>query len=90
VIPEGNRADLNLLFVDPSFLGRGVGRVLFGAAARMAPAFGARILTILADPHAAPFYERMGARFLRNAPSDAVPGRTLPLYEYDLTSGASS
>ena len=42
-------------------------------------------MTILADPNAAPFYERMGARFLRNAPSDAIPGRTLPLYEYDLT-----
>ena len=42
-------------------------------------------MTILADPHAAPFYERMGARFVRNAPSDAIPGRTLPLYEYDLT-----
>jgi hypothetical protein len=27
----------------------------------------------------------MGARFVTNAPSDAIPGRTLPLYEYDLT-----
>ena len=48
---------------------------------------GARRLTILADPHAAAFYERLGARWLRNAPSDAIPGRTLPFYEYDLTSG---
>ena len=39
----------------------------------------------IADPHAAPFYERMGARFVRNAPSDAIPDRTLPLYEYDIT-----
>ncbi|MCA0247025.1 MAG: GNAT family N-acetyltransferase [Proteobacteria bacterium] len=29
----------------------------------------------------------LGARFVRNAPSDAIPGRLLPLYEYDLTSG---
>jgi hypothetical protein len=43
-------------------------------------------MTILADPNAARFYERMGARFLRNAPSDAIPGRSLPLYEYDLSS----
>ena len=42
-------------------------------------------IDITADPHATPFYERMGARFLRNAPSDAIPGRVLPLYEYDLT-----
>jgi hypothetical protein len=27
----------------------------------------------------------MGARFLRDAPSDAIPGRTLPFYEYDLS-----
>ena len=42
-------------------------------------------MPILADPNAAPFYERMGARFVSQAPSDAIPGRTLPLYEYDLT-----
>ena len=47
---------------------------------------GARRMAILADPNAASFYERMGARFVSHAPSDAIPGRTLPLYEYDLTS----
>jgi GNAT superfamily N-acetyltransferase len=88
VIPDGDSADLDLFFVDPPFMGRGVGGALFKAAVRMAQAFSARTLTILADPNAAAFYERMGARFLRNAPSDAIPGRTLPLYEYDLTSGA--
>ncbi|MBI2737420.1 MAG: GNAT family N-acetyltransferase [Rhodospirillales bacterium] len=52
------------------------------------PASGSGVgrMTILADPNAAAFYERMGARYLRNAPSDAIPGRTLPFYEYDLTS----
>jgi hypothetical protein len=42
-------------------------------------------MAILADPNAAPFYERMGARLVSQAPSDAIPGRMLPLYEYDLT-----
>ena len=70
VEPDGETADLGLMFVDPPAIGRGAGRRL----------------TILADPHAAPFYERMGARFVRNAPSDAIPGRTLPFYEYDLLS----
>ena len=41
-------------------------------------------MTILADPHAAGFYERMGARFLRMAPSDTIPGRELPFYGLDL------
>lgn len=86
MLVEGDDADLGLFFVDPPFIGRGVGRALFKAAIQTAYLFGARTLTILADPNAAAFYERLGARFLRNAPSDAIPGRLLPLYEYDLTS----
>ncbi|MCW5737452.1 MAG: GNAT family N-acetyltransferase [Enhydrobacter sp.] len=77
--------ELGMMFVDPSSMGRGVGRALFVAAIVMARRLGARSMPILADPNAAPFYERMGARFVSHAPSDAIPGRTLPLYEYDLT-----
>jgi GNAT superfamily N-acetyltransferase len=90
VIPDGDGAELDLFFVDPPFMGRGVGRTLFKAAVQAACMFDARTLTILADPNAAAFYERLGARFLRNAPSDAIPGRILPLYEYDITSEAIS
>ena len=82
VEPEG---ELGMLFVDPLALNRGVGRALFEAAVALARRLGARRMAILADPNAAPFYERMGARFVSQAPSDAIPGRTLPLYEYDLT-----
>ena len=82
VEPDG---ELGLLFVDPLALNRGIGRALFDAAAALARRLGARRMVIVADPNAAPFYERMGARFVSHAPSDAIPGRTLPLYEYDLT-----
>ena len=84
VIPDGETADLDVLFVDPPAIGGGAGRLLFDAAATLARGLGARRMTILADPNAASFYERMGARFLRHAPSDAIPGRTLPFYEVDL------
>lgn len=86
VVPDGDVADLDSLFVDPPAIGSGAGRALFDAAVALARKQGARRMTILADPNGAAFYERMGARFLRNAPSDAIPGRTLPFYEYDLTS----
>ena len=86
VEPDGETAELGLMFVDPPAIGSGAGRLLFEAATRLARGFGARRMIILADPNAAPFYERMGARFVRNAPSDAIPGRTLPFYEYDLHS----
>ena len=81
VEPDG---ELGMMFVDPLAMGRGAGRALFEASAGLARRLGARRMSILADPHAAPFYERMGARLTGRAPSDAIPGRTLPLYEYDL------
>ncbi|MGE5152262.1 MAG: GNAT family N-acetyltransferase [Rhodospirillaceae bacterium] len=82
VEPDG---ELGLMFVDPRTINRGVGRALFDAAVVLARGLGAKRMAILADPNAAPFYERMGARFVSHAPSDSIPGRTLPLYEYDLT-----
>ena len=88
VMRDGNDAELGLMFVEPTAIGGGVGRMLFGEAVRLARRLGYQRMTILADVNAAPFYERMGARFLRQAPSDAIPGRSLPCYEYDL--GASN
>ena len=84
VLRDGDDAELGLMFVDPAAIGGGIGRALFDEAVGLARRLGYRRMTILADVNAAPFYERMGARFLRNAPSDAIPGRTLPFYEYDL------
>jgi predicted N-acetyltransferase YhbS len=76
------QVDLALLFVEPSAIGKGVGRTLFDAAVHLAGRQGGRSLSILADPFAAPFYERMGAVKLGEAPSDAIAGRFVPLLEY--------
>ena len=45
---------------------------------------GAKRLTILADPNATGFYENNGAVRIGEAPSEAVHGRLLPLYEVRL------
>lgn len=76
--------DLLHMFVEPDAIGGGVGQALFEAIAELARACGANRLSILSDPFAATFYERMGARRIGDAPSDAIPGRLLPLLEYDL------
>ena len=89
VLRDGDDGELGLMFVDPSAIGGGIGRALFDEAVKLARRLGYRRMTILADVNAAPFYERMGARFLRHAPSDAIPGRMLPFYEYDLSERAS-
>ncbi|MER5873908.1 GNAT family N-acetyltransferase, partial [Streptomyces sp. NPDC002044] len=55
------RAALGLLFVEPSAIGRGVGRLLYRDAVRRAAGLGVRALVIDSDPHAAGFYRAMGA-----------------------------
>ena len=76
--------DLNKLFIEPRQIRAGFGRVLLLHAIDEARRRGAKRLTILSDPYAAHFYERHGARPVGEAPSDAIPGRSLPLYEVQL------
>ncbi|MFF4434738.1 GNAT family N-acetyltransferase [Streptomyces sp. NPDC001513] len=54
-------AALGLLFVEPSAIGQGVGRLLYRDVLRRAVELGVRRLVIDADPHAAGFYRAMGA-----------------------------
>lgn len=76
--------DLHHLFVDPEEIEHGIGRALFEAACALARAAGGRMLSILSDPYAEAFYKQLGALRIGDAPSDAVPGRMLPLLEYAL------
>ena len=71
-------ADLLKLIVEPSALRSGVGKALLVWAIEVAKELGATRLTIDADPDAAPFYRRMGAYDVGQAPSGSVPGRLLP------------
>lgn len=80
----GAGADLELLFIDPPAMGRGIGRALFVWACDKARTRGARRLRIEADPGARPVYERMGATVTGHAPSGSVPGRRLPVLHLDL------
>jgi|FEC22Drversion2_1045045.scaffolds.fasta_scaffold00738_25 GNAT superfamily N-acetyltransferase len=78
--PDGEGvAEIDQLFVDPPAMGRGIGRALLLAALDLARAEGARAVRLLSDPQARPFYERHGFRHVADAPSDAIPGRMLPL-----------
>jgi predicted N-acetyltransferase YhbS len=81
---QPNTLDLDKLFIEPQRIRTGVGRVLMAHAIEEARRRGAKRLTILSDPYAAGFYERNGARRIGEAPSDAIPGRSVPLYEIKL------
>ena len=80
----GREASLEKLFVEPAELRTGAGRALFDWATATARDQGARTLVIEADPDAAPFYRRMGARDDGFAPSGSISGRLLPRLKLDL------
>ncbi|WP_374443187.1 GNAT family N-acetyltransferase [Stella sp.] len=74
------RARLADLFVAPEAMGRGVGGALLARLRRHARAAGQRTLTLEADPFAAGFYRRCGARVVgwSRSPWPGEPGRRLP------------
>jgi GNAT superfamily N-acetyltransferase len=75
---------LERMFVSPDRMRQGIGRMLFNhAAVRLGP----QTLRIVSDPNAAPFYQRMGARYKGQENSTLVRGRSLPVYEYRRTLG---
>jgi GNAT superfamily N-acetyltransferase len=83
IVPLGRprRFELSHLFVAPERFGIGIGRALFDAAIALAADRGAAHVSILSDPHAAGFYEKLGARRCGAAPSGVVRNRMLPLFD---------
>lgn len=79
-----NGALLRDLFVDPPYMGAGIGSLLFDEMLAYAREAGAKRLSLVADPNAVSFYERYGMREVAREPSAYVPGRTLPVMEMDI------
>lgn len=70
---------LELLFIDPKHMVLGIGRRLMAWTVEEARRQGAKELRIEADPDAEAFYLKMGAERRGEAPSQSIPGRSLPL-----------
>jgi predicted N-acetyltransferase YhbS len=89
--PEGPTGLWSLahLWVEPAWHGRGLGRQLFRHAAHAVRQWGGAGLHIEADPNAAGFYERVGARPTGSvaAPMHGDPSRALPVLVYTCPAG---
>lgn len=70
--------ELEVLFVEPTYMGQGIGRALIAHAKQRVIASGGSTLLIQSDPHAEGFYRRAGAQFLDWCESASMPGRRLP------------
>ena len=71
---------LEFLWVDPAYIGRGIGGALLSHALQRATAMRARTLAVDADPHAAAFYLHQGAAYVGAvpAPIEGEPTRERP------------
>jgi GNAT superfamily N-acetyltransferase len=71
--------ELGNMWVRPSEIGTGLGRLLWQDAMAAAAAAGFEYLDIGAEPNAEGFYKKMGAERVGQMPSGSIPGRMLPL-----------
>lgn len=81
LVGEPPELALDKLFVEPAWIGTGRGKRLWRHAVATARDLGATVLTLAADPNAAPFYRAMGAEWLREEPT-SWPGWALQMFRY--------
>jgi len=77
--------ELDALFVEPEFIGKGIGHALLSHAIEQLRSVGAKRLSIQGDPNAHDFYVSHGAIQTGTRPSGSIAGRDLPLYTLDLS-----
>jgi len=83
IVVQGEKAELEHLWVRPENIGTGTGRDLLMHAMETAAFLNAAALEISADPNAEGFYKRMGARRIGEVATE-IEGRTLPRMTIDL------
>jgi N-acetylglutamate synthase-like GNAT family acetyltransferase len=83
LVPEGDLCVLDDLWLEPAWIGRGVGTELFKASLDRARRLEARRIEWEAEPNAVGFYEKMGARYLRDSEPTQL-GRVIPVMGLDL------
>lgn len=77
--------ELDAMFVDPLYMGQGVGRALIRHAKHQVTAQGGDTLLVQRGPHAKGFYQAVGAEFLEWRESASIPGRFLPVLQINLS-----
>ena len=83
LVPRGEVGWLEDLWVEPAWIGRGVGRRLFEHVKARARELGAARLEWEAEPNARGFYERMGGAYVRDSEVTEW-GRVLDVFGLEL------
>ncbi|MCC5812903.1 MAG: GNAT family N-acetyltransferase [Ectothiorhodospiraceae bacterium] len=77
--------ELEALFVEPAFIGKGFGRLLVEHAKSVTSEMGGTNLVVQGDPHAERFYLAAGGVPTGSTESGSVPGRLLPTFSINLS-----
>ena len=73
-------AELDALFVEPEYIGKGIGKMLIKHAKEQAANLGLETIVIQGDPNEEPFFVAIGSMPCGTTESGSVPGRQLPLF----------
>lgn len=75
---------LDALFIDPDYIGKGFGRILWDHLLNKAIDLGISEFTLDSEPNAEGFYLKMGAKNIGSTPSTVFPNRHLPLMKVNV------
>ena len=74
---------LDHIFMHPDFIGKSVGSDLISFVMEWCGKENISYLHILSDPNAKGFYDKVGAEYIKEVPSN-ISGRTVSLYKLDI------
>ena len=81
--PQNNNCELEMLFVLPNFIGKGIGKQLLQHAFKKAKNLNVKTVALLADPNSVAFYTFQGFKIIDKKES-SIAGRFLPIMQKDL------
>lgn len=81
---NATEALLDDLFIEPAFIGAGIGAALWRQAVAVARQHGATAIVLDADRHAIPFYQHMGAELADDVALGDASGVSTPRMRYAL------
>ncbi len=87
---SASEVELSLLFVDPTFIGKGYGRRLMMHAQEEARHLGYSKMMIQGDPNAERFYRSAGGSVVGTRKSASIPNRELPIFCINLNKSDKS
>jgi GNAT superfamily N-acetyltransferase len=83
IIAQGEVCWLDDLWIGPAYIGHGLGTMLFRHVVARGRALGAARIEVEAERHSVGFYEKMGARYVRDS-EPGVWGRISPVMALEI------